>query len=293
MNVTCVVIVWLIYRIIHLNHTITLLRWRLIHTNKFHYRISTNKRARRGGRKRTFILVWYWWKSRYGLLNTLTLSGKNMIQIGLVVPEIWSVKVKSWGHVYSSRRVYSAKYGIDGMRRIFHPLWKHLTSCTVDRSDTSDLILGSSDAGFAWSTITPFVLWYYGKIPYNEIQLKSHDVGLLWDFRRLKAEWNPMTVPLSGIFLPNNNQSVEISRLGVKLLDPIPWGPICMPGSYHVYRSEIKMFDTTNSKLLCWDKPEGVRSLSWIVPSTVMIIKRMGNPCDITKNIRWVGITCI
>ena len=29
-----------------------------------------------------------------------------------MVSEIWSVKVKSRGHVYLSRRVYSAKYGI-------------------------------------------------------------------------------------------------------------------------------------------------------------------------------------
>ena len=37
---------------------------------------------------------------------------KNMIQIGLVVPEMWPVKVKSRGRVYSSKRIYSAKYGI-------------------------------------------------------------------------------------------------------------------------------------------------------------------------------------
>ena len=35
-----------------------------------------------------------------------------MKKIGSVVSEIWSDKVKSWGRIYSSRRVYSAKYGI-------------------------------------------------------------------------------------------------------------------------------------------------------------------------------------
>ncbi len=37
-----------------------------------------------------------------------------MIQIGLIISEIWPVNVKSRGPVYSSRRVYSAKYGIAG-----------------------------------------------------------------------------------------------------------------------------------------------------------------------------------
>ncbi len=34
-----------------------------------------------------------------------------------------------------------------------------------------------------------------------------------------------------------------------------PRGPITTPGGYHVYWSEFKMFDATNSKLLCWDEP--------------------------------------
>ena len=42
--------------------------------------------------------------------STLTLSGENMIQFGLIVPEIWPVKVKSRGHVYSSRHVHLVKY---------------------------------------------------------------------------------------------------------------------------------------------------------------------------------------
>ena len=35
-----------------------------------------------------------------------------MTQTGSVVPEIWRVKIKSRGRIYSSRRVYLAKYGI-------------------------------------------------------------------------------------------------------------------------------------------------------------------------------------
>ena len=46
----------------------------------------------------------------YGLMNTSTLTAEK---ISSVVFEIWPGKVKSWGgRVYSSRRVYSAKYGI-------------------------------------------------------------------------------------------------------------------------------------------------------------------------------------
>ena len=40
------------------------------------YRISPNKRAGRGGIKRTLTLVWFWWNSQCGLKNTLTLVGK-------------------------------------------------------------------------------------------------------------------------------------------------------------------------------------------------------------------------
>ena len=65
-------------------------------------------------------------------------------------------------------------------------------------------------------------------------------------------------------------QSVVLSGLGVISRDPIPWGPSTTPDGYHVYWSEFKMFDATNSKLLCWDKPERVCLLSQTRPSTVL-----------------------
>ena len=47
------------------------------------------------------------WTPQYPNLST-----EKMIQIGSVVSEMQPVNVKSWGHVQSSRHVYSAKYGI-------------------------------------------------------------------------------------------------------------------------------------------------------------------------------------
>ncbi len=46
-------------------------------------------------------------------MNTLAIRAENLIQIGSLVSEIWPGKVKSrgGGRVYSSRRVYLAKYG--------------------------------------------------------------------------------------------------------------------------------------------------------------------------------------
>ena len=65
--------------------------------------------------KRTLIFVRFQLTSQCGPLNTLTLGGKNMIQISWIVPEIWPVKLKSRGaRIYSSRQVYLAKYGICG-----------------------------------------------------------------------------------------------------------------------------------------------------------------------------------
>ena len=75
--------------------------------NSWLYRISLNKCAGRIGRKRTFIIVWFRWNSLHGLLNTSSLNGEKIIQIGLLVSEIWPVKVKSQGRVYSSRRLYN------------------------------------------------------------------------------------------------------------------------------------------------------------------------------------------
>ncbi len=46
------------------------------------------------------------------ILDTSTLSGRKIIQIGWVVSEILPVKIKSWGRVYPSRCINSAKYGI-------------------------------------------------------------------------------------------------------------------------------------------------------------------------------------
>ena len=74
--------------------------------------ISLNKRAGYGGIKWTSILVWLHWNYLGGLQNTWTLSAKNLNEIGLIVFEIWPGKVKSRGRDYSSRRIYSAKYGI-------------------------------------------------------------------------------------------------------------------------------------------------------------------------------------
>ena len=93
---------------------------------------------------------------------------------------------------------------------------------------------------------------------------------------RIHAHWKitefPIQQPL-GPWEPLSHecpQSVVLSGLGVILCDPIPWGPITTHEGYHVYWSEFKMFDATNSKLLCWDKLEGVWSLSRTRPSTVL-----------------------
>ena len=78
--------------------------------------------------------------------------------------------------------------------------------------------------------------------------------------RLKKFEWHCHIVP---------PESMVLSGLGVILSDGIPWGPITTPKAYHTYWSEFKMFDATNSKVLCRDKLEGVWSLSRIRPSTV------------------------
>ena len=46
-------------------------------------------------------------------MNTLTISAENLIEIVSVDFEKWPGKFKNRGRVYSSRRVYSAKYGIN------------------------------------------------------------------------------------------------------------------------------------------------------------------------------------
>ncbi len=45
-------------------------------------------------------------------------------------------------------------------------------------------------------------------------------------------------------------QSVVLSGLGVTLYSPIPLGRNTTPESKHVHRSEVKIFEATNSKLL-------------------------------------------
>ena len=47
-----------------------------------------------------------------------------------------------------------------------------------------------------------------------------------------------------------SSQSVVLSGLGVILCDPHSLGPITIPNGNHVYGSEVKMFDATNSELL-------------------------------------------
>ena len=44
-----------------------------------------------------------------GILN---ISAENLIEIGLVVSEIWPGKFKSWRLVYLGRHIYSAKYSV-------------------------------------------------------------------------------------------------------------------------------------------------------------------------------------
>ena len=76
------------------------------------YRIVLNKRSGRGGMKRTQGLVRSQWNWLPKPLNALGICPENLIEIGQVVPEIWLVKVKSQGRVYSSRHVYSIQYGM-------------------------------------------------------------------------------------------------------------------------------------------------------------------------------------
>ena len=57
-----------------------------------------------------------------GLLNTLTFDADNFIKIGSVVSDICLDRVKSWGCIYLSRRVYSAKYGNPAIVSIVTPL---------------------------------------------------------------------------------------------------------------------------------------------------------------------------
>ena len=96
------------------------------------YRISPNKRTGRRGRKWTLALAWFWWTSQCGLTKILNLGGRNMIKTGSVVSQICPVKVKSRGHGYSSRHVYSARYGMSEIftsyhHCVHHPL-RHQTS---------------------------------------------------------------------------------------------------------------------------------------------------------------------
>ncbi len=88
------------------------MKWLVTVISHTGYRISPNNRTGHRGRKRSLNLVWFQRNSHGGLVNTSTLGAENMIQIGSVVSEIWQVKVKCQGHVYSGRRVYLAKYGI-------------------------------------------------------------------------------------------------------------------------------------------------------------------------------------
>ena len=53
-------------------------------------------------------------------MDTLPLSAENLIEIGSVVTEIWQDKVKSRGRVYSSRRVYLAKYSTSELLKQAH-----------------------------------------------------------------------------------------------------------------------------------------------------------------------------
>ena len=48
-------------------------------------------------------------------MNTLRVSAENLIEIISLVSETWLGKVKDRGPVYSSRRIYSAKYGISAL----------------------------------------------------------------------------------------------------------------------------------------------------------------------------------
>ncbi len=71
------------------------------------------------------IKEWLAWISCWNFFHKFQSSFNvisNMIQIGLVVSELGPVKVKSWGHVYSSGCVYLAKYG----RSCFRWIWPHL-----------------------------------------------------------------------------------------------------------------------------------------------------------------------
>ena len=83
-------------------------------------RILPNKCARRGGKKWTLHLGWFQWQSQCGHLNNWTLYTENMIQISHTVSEIQPVKFKSWGRVYSSRCIYSAKYSMRDILCYFH-----------------------------------------------------------------------------------------------------------------------------------------------------------------------------
>ena len=66
-------------------------------------------------------------------MNTSTLSAEILIKIGIAVFELWPGKLKSRGEgrVYSSRRVYSAKYSINQSLlhvEIFTEVYKLYTS---------------------------------------------------------------------------------------------------------------------------------------------------------------------
>ena len=104
------------------------------------YCISLNKRAGCGGRKWTLALVWFQWTSQFGLLHTSTLSAENMIRIGWEVSETLPVKVKSWGHVYLSRRINSAKYS----RLLLEPVLLTTSTKSIPTVQTTLLTLERS-----------------------------------------------------------------------------------------------------------------------------------------------------
>ncbi len=75
------------------------------------YRISLNKCAGRGGRKRALILVRFQWNLLCELMNTLSSSAENRFRSVQWFLR-WPGRFKSRGRVYSGWCLYSAKYDI-------------------------------------------------------------------------------------------------------------------------------------------------------------------------------------
>ncbi len=93
---------------------------------KLYCRISPNKRARRGSRKWALILVRFQWHLLHELMNTLTVSAENLIQIDIihvVVSEIWPSKKSGGGGV--GWCVYSARYSTSSPVNIVHVIWHY------------------------------------------------------------------------------------------------------------------------------------------------------------------------